>query len=115
MKLVREVIIIMAFVFVGEFLNKVVNVPIPGNIIGMVLLLLALMSGMVKLKYLESFAQFLLSHLALFFIPASVGLIALTDVLKESGHILLFISIVSTLIIMITTAYTVKYLRRWIK
>lgn len=115
MKLVRQIIVIMFFVFLGEFLNKVVKVPIPGNIIGMILLLGALLSGKLKLESIEVFGEFLLSHLAIFFIPASVGLITVFGVLKGTWHILLFISVVSTLIIMVTTAFTVKWLRRWVK
>ena len=115
MKLVRETIIILLFVFLGEFINKVLQVPIPGNILGMLLLLISLITGFVKLKSVESFAQFLSQHLALFFIPARVGLIAITGMLKDSWYILLFISVVSTFIVMITTAYAVKFLRRFVK
>jgi holin-like protein len=81
----------------------------------MVLLLSALLSGKLKLESIEEFGDFLLSHLAIFFIPASVGLMAVFGLLKGTWYILLFISVISTLIIMITTAYTVKFLRRWVK
>jgi len=115
MKLVRQIIIIMIFVFLGEFLNKVVNIPIPGNILGMVLLLVALLSRVVKLADIEIFGQFLLTHLAIFFIPASVGILAVIGVLKGTWYILLIISIVSTFVVMLTTAYVALFLRRWVK
>lgn len=115
MKLVRQIIIIMVFVFLGEFLNKFVKIPVPGNIIGMVLLLMALLSGKLKLESIEEFGNFLLAHLAIFFIPASVGLMLIFEILEGTWHILLFISVVSTVIIMVTTAFTVKWLRRWVK
>lgn len=115
MKLVRQLLLILSFVFIGDFLYKVVHIPIPGNIIGMVLLLIALLTGIIKLESIEQISQFLLSHLAIFFIPASVGLLAVTGILKGSWYILLIISIVSTLVFMVTTAIVVNFLRRWVK
>lgn len=115
MKLVRELLIILGFVVTGDFLYKVVHVPIPGNILGMMLLLIGLLSGKIKLKQIETVSQFLLSHLALFFIPTSVGLLAVTGILQDAWYKLLIISVVSTLIFMITTAYVVMLLRRLIK
>lgn len=115
MKLVRQILMILAFVFIGEFLNKVLHIPFPGNLLGMVLLLIALLTGVVKLENVDVFGQFLLSHLALFFIPASVGILALTGLLGDSWHILLFISVFTTFIVMMTTAFVVKLLRAWSK
>lgn len=115
MKLVRELLIILGFVITGDFLYKVVHIPIPGNIIGMILLLIALLTGVVKLEYINTVTQFLLSHLALFFVPASAGLLAVTGLLEGSWYKLLIISVVSTLIFMVTTAYVVIFLRRWVK
>lgn len=115
MKLVRELLIILGFVVIGDFLYKVVHIPIPGNILGMMLLLIGLVSGKIKLKHIETVSQFLLSHLALFFIPTSVGLLAVTGILQDSWYKLLIISVVSTLIFMITTAYVVIFLRRLVK
>jgi len=115
MKLVREIILILLFVVIGEFLYKVVHIPIPGNILGMILLLGALMTGIIKLEHIEGISHFLLSHLAIFFIPASVGLLGVTGILKGTWYILLLIAFISTLIVMVTTAVTVNFLRRWIK
>jgi len=115
MKLVREIILILLFVVMGDFLYKVVHIPIPGNILGMILLLVALMTGVIKLEQIEGICHFLLSHLAIFFIPASVGLLNVTGILEGTWYILLFIAVASTLIVMVTTSITVNFLRRWVK
>jgi holin-like protein len=115
MKLVRQVLLILSFVLIGEFLYKIIGVPIPGNILGMVLLLIALLTGVVKLEKIEAISQFLLAHLAIFFIPASVGILAVIGLIRESWQTLLFISIVSTFVFMVSTAYAVQFFRRWVK
>lgn len=115
MKLVRQFIIIMAFVFIGEFINKVLNVAVPGNIIGMLLLLVALKSRLVKLEDVEIFGNFLLSHLAIFFIPICVGIMAVTGALKGQLLVFSFIALSSTFIVMAVTAITVTYIKKVIK
>lgn len=115
MKLVRQFIIIMAFVFIGEFINKVLSVPVPGNILGMLLLLIALKIKLVKLEDVELFGNFLLSHLAIFFIPICVGIIAVTGALKGQLLIFTFIALSSTLIVMAVTAITVTMIKKVIK
>lgn len=115
MKFVRQFIIIMAFVFIGEFMNKSFYIPIPGNIIGMLLLLIALNFNIIRLEMVEVFGQFLLSHLAIFFIPICVGLIAVTGVLKGQLLIFSFIAISTTLIVMAVTALTVTMIKKVIK
>ncbi|MDF1616748.1 CidA/LrgA family protein [Petrocella sp. FN5] len=113
MKWIRQIIILLLMVVLGEILNKVFKIPIPGNIMGMILMLLALQTGLVKLDQVEGISKFLLNHLAILFIPAGVGLLAVTGMLKESWHILVFIAIVTTILVMVMTAWVVHALRRW--
>ena len=74
MKFFRESILILSIYFAGELVSKLLHLPIPGNIIGMILLFLLLTSNIVKVEKVEPLANFFLDHLAFFFIPASVGL-----------------------------------------
>ena len=77
MKFFRESILILSIYFAGELVSKLLHLPIPGNIIGMILLFLLLTSNIVKVEKVEPLANFFLDHLAFFFIPASVGLITI--------------------------------------
>jgi holin-like protein len=58
----------------GNWVAKRTALPIPGNLIGMVLLYALLTLGVVKLSWLEVSGSFLIRHLAFFFVPITVGL-----------------------------------------
>ena len=74
MKFFRESILLLSIYFAGEILSKLLNLPIPGSIVGMILLFVLLTSNIIKVEKVENLANFFLDHLAFFFIPASVGL-----------------------------------------
>ena len=49
MKYVKEIMWIIAFTFLGELLNTLLPLPVPAGVYGMILLLIALVTGIVKL------------------------------------------------------------------
>jgi holin-like protein len=112
LKLLRQITIILLFVFLGELLNKFIGIPIPGSILGMVLLLVSLLTGIVKLKQIDEVSRFLLDHMAVLFVPAGVGLISVIGVVKDTWWILLLISISTTFLVMSVTGLVVKFTRR---
>ncbi len=103
------------FALLGETINRLTGIPVPGNIIGMVLLLVALLTGIVKEQHIENVANFLLRHLAMFFVPLGVGLIAIAGELQKAWLAILLISIVSTVVTMSVTSLTVSALRKVVK
>jgi holin-like protein len=90
----------------------VLKIPIPGNILGMILLLIALLTGVVKMHQIEEISKFLLDHLTVFFIPAGVGLLSVTGMLKDTWFFILLISVFTTILVMSATALVVRLLRR---
>lgn len=112
MKLIRQFSILLAVVFAGEGMNRILGVPLPGSVLGLLLLLLLLMSGWVKLSDVEEVAQFFLTHLAVLFIPAGVGLLAVWGVLQAEGVVLLLISVVATVVVLLVSAGAVLLARR---
>ncbi|MDF2892128.1 MAG: CidA/LrgA family protein [Clostridia bacterium] len=112
MKLIRQITIILLFIFLGEIFNKLVGIPIPGNILGMILLLLCLLMGFVKLQQIDEISKFLLDHMAVLFVPAGVGLISVTGLVKDTWWILLLIAISTTFLVMSVTGLVVKFTRR---
>ncbi len=63
--MVRGLTLLLLFQFCGEFVSRMLDLPIPGNVLGMGLLLLGLMTNLVKIKWLEEAAELLLSNMAL--------------------------------------------------
>lgn len=112
LKLLRQVGIIVSICFIGELVHRFLNIPIPGNVIGLLLLFLCLQMKIIKLSMIEEFSTFLLDHLAFFFIPAGVGLIASTKVLSGKWLGFLSICLITTFLVMGITGHTVQLLKR---
>lgn len=70
---------------------------LPGNLVGMLLLLALLATGLLRLHWIERGASFLLRHLAFFFVPIAVGIMSFGDLLRASGLVLLAVLLASTL------------------
>jgi len=112
MKILRQLCIILSILFIGNFINKIFGLPIPGNVIGMIILLLCLLSGVVKLEMIDIISKFLLDNLAFFFIPAGIGLINSLDIIKDNWIAILSITSISTIIVIAVTGLTVQFLKR---
>ena len=79
----------------GYMLAHVLSLRLPGNLVGM-LILFALLSGrLVRLEWIQEGASILTRHLAFFFIPIAVGLIAFKEVFLQHGLAILGTLIVS--------------------
>ncbi|NPE29519.1 CidA/LrgA family protein [Methanococcoides sp. SA1] len=113
MRYIIQLAIVLAICFMGDILHDFFNLPIPGNILGMMLLLALLLTGILKLSMIEDVSNFLLKHLSFFFIPAAVGLITCLSILEGKWTALMFISVVSTFIITVVTGMTVQILIKW--
>lgn len=108
MRLLRQFSLVLGVWITGEFIVKFFRIPVPGNIFGMLLLFLLLYFKVIKLQMLEEISKFLLDHLAFFFIPSGVALIASLDILKEKWMSLLLIIILTTFIVIAVTGMTVQ-------
>lgn len=111
MKLLRQFLIVLIICVIGEVLNKVVHIPLPGSIIGMILLFVCLITGVIKVEMIEEISGFLLDHLAFFFIPSGVGLLAYAGILKKNLVPIMAICFVSTILVMIVTGLTVQLIK----
>ncbi len=75
MKYVRQSCIILFIAFLGEILNYVIPLPVPASIYGIIILFLALLSGLLKVDDVKDVGRFLVDIMQIAFIPATVGLI----------------------------------------
>ena len=108
MKLFREAIIIFGIYLLGVLITDITGVPIPGNVIGMVILFLLLYLKVIKVEQISTISNFFLEHLAFFFIPAGVGLISSFSVIKNIWLQLLIVCFGTTAITMICTGLVVQ-------
>ncbi len=103
-------VLLLLFQFVGEGLSAWFDLPMPGNVIGMALLLLALICGWVKLEWLQEAADLLLRYMAMFFVPAGVGVMLYFDLISREWLPIIAGTVISTFVVMAVTGWTMKYL-----
>ncbi len=101
--MIRGFALLLLFQLCGEFISRGLDLSIPGNVLGMGLLLLALMSNLVEIKWLVEASELLLSHLALFFVPAGVGVMVYSDLIAREWLPITVATVVSTFVVMAVT------------
>lgn len=100
MKVFRELIVIFGFYYAGEFMSKGLSLPLPGSLVGMILLFLALQVHILRLDMVEDTSQFLLDHLPFFFIPAGVSLMSSFFHIQSIWVQILLVCIITTILTM---------------
>jgi len=112
-RLLSELTVLLAIYLLGCQLALWLALPIPGGVIGLALLLLAFASGRVKPATLQLGAGLLMAEMLLFFIPALMSLLDYGGLLRQDGWRILLVIGVSTLMVMLVTAFTVELVCRW--
>jgi len=102
--MVPALVTILCFQLVGEVLSRGLNLPLPGPVVGLVLLLGAMRLRPGLSDWLRPVAQGVLAHLSLFFVPAGVGIVAHLPLLREHGLALLLAIFGSTVLALVAGA-----------
>ena len=108
MKLFYEFGIILFVTFLGEALHAVLPLPIPASIYGLLLMLLALCTRLVKLERVKRASDFLISIMPPMFIPAAVGLVAVWGELSRVLVPVSVITVLTTVLVMAVTGRTAQ-------
>lgn len=100
MKYIQQFLWILLFSFAGELLKYVIPLPVPASIYGLLLLLLALVTGILRLESVKETSKFLIEIMPLMFIPAAVGLLESWEALSGILIQVLTATVVSTVLVM---------------
>lgn len=98
---------ILFFYFLGEMLSKLIHNFIPGSVLGMVLLFLALYFKLLNPDNVRATATTITKNMALFFIPAGVGLMVYVELLSQS-LLAIVVAIAGSTILTITTVAIIQ-------
>jgi holin-like protein len=93
----------------GEALARLLKLPFPGPVIGMVLLLVALRWTLVR-DSVAAVAEFLLGHLSLLFVPVGVGVMTHLGLLSQYGVRMAVVIVLSTWVGLGVTAWVLRAL-----
>lgn len=104
-KTVLQLLIIYSVYYTGNYISLFIRniIVIPGNIIGMLIMLLLLATNVLKLSMIEETADFMLKYMGFFFVPLTVGLTESYKLTEGNIFKLIFILFASCVIVMFVT------------
>lgn len=108
----RGLAILLAFHFIGLLIQTATSLPIPANVIGLILFTACLFLKIVKLEWVETSAQLLLRHMLLFFVPFVVGTMVYFPLIGQSLLAIVFGLVLSSLISLVATGLLTQWLEK---
>ena len=100
---------------VGQKVGSLFGLALPGNIIGIALLLVLLMVGAVKVEWIDLGATILTRHMAFFFIPITVGVVGFSGLFKTHGFGIFGALAVSGLIGLVAAGWSIQAAQKIVK
>ncbi|WP_345792697.1 CidA/LrgA family protein [Thauera sp. JM12B12] len=110
--MIAALTLLLVFQLVGEVIARGLALPVPGPVIGMALLFLALMLRGGPGEDLRQTAGSLLQHLSLLFVPAGTGIVLYGDRIAAEWLPLLVALFLSTFLAIAVTALALAALTR---
>jgi holin-like protein len=98
----------------GETVVRLVGAPVPGPVVGMILLAVLMLIRIRLPEGLYETADGLLRHLSLLFVPAGVGVVQHLDLFGAQGARVLAVVVLGTVVTLVVTALVFAGLARWL-
>ena len=112
MRYLKQFTIILTISLLGEVLHYILPLPVPASIYGLLLMLAALMTGVVKRDSVREAGVFLVEIMPVMFIPAAVGLLEAWGVLRPVWLPVAVITVVSTVLVMGVSGLVTQFVIR---
>ena len=103
----RGLALLLLFQAAGELVVRVLALPFPGPVVGLVLLLAGLRASALRAP-VQAAAELLLAHLSLLFVPVGVGVVTHLELVTRHGAQLAAVVVLSTWIGMAVTALLLR-------
>lgn len=112
MEYLAQLLIILGFTFAGEALNRLIPLPIPAAVYGLVLLFLGLSTGLVKVEKIKTVSNWLIGIMGIFFVAPVVNLLDSWAAIKDALLPVLVIVVLSTVAVFAAAGIVTQWLRR---
>lgn len=114
--MLRGIAALLLFQLLGESLVFLTNLPVPGPVVGIVLLFCAMQAGK-RFGHLEyprigAVADTMLANLGLLFVPAGVGVVALWGLVQSQAVAIVAVLVLSAVFTLAVTVWTFIGVRR---
>lgn len=113
MQFLNGITLLLVYQLVGEVTVRLIGLPIPGPVLGMVMLFVTLMIRGKAPESVDQASSALLSHLSLLFVPAGVGMMAHFGRIADEWLPIALALLASTVITMAATALIMQLTTRW--
>ncbi|MBL0552257.1 CidA/LrgA family protein [Aeromonas caviae] len=107
-----QIALLAAIWLLADIAVRTLHLPLPANLTGMLLLLVCILLGVVKAQWFSAGARWLLAEMLLFFVPAVVAVVNYQELLLQEGWRIMVVLIVSTVLVLGTTALVVDKVYR---
>ena len=97
MRYVRQFTIIVIISFIGEILNRIIPLPIPASIYGLILMFACLKLKVFPVSKVKETSSFLIEVMPIMFVTPSVSIILAVDSIKNYWWQICLISIITTI------------------
>lgn len=109
--MINAIVVLLGFQLGGEVLAGLLGLPIPGPVLGALMLAAVLLVRGTPGEALSGTAHGLLSHLSLLFVPAAVGVIEHRAIFAQYGLPLVVALVVSTVAALATAALVFRLVK----
>lgn len=106
---VLQIAFIWLLCLIGDQVQTYFHLPIPGSLLALGALLLALFLHIIPVRFVQQGAHFLIAQLLLFFVPSAVGVLQLGHLLQSDGWRIALVIAVSTILVMIGTGLVAEW------
>ena len=113
MHFLNGITLLLVYQLAGEIIVRLLGVPIPGPVLGMVMLFVTMMIRGRAPESVEQASTALLSHLSLLFVPAGVGMMTHFGRIADEWLPITLALLLSTVITMVATALIMQQTSRW--
>ena len=111
MKIYLQLLIIFGFSFIGNVISNVFRLPVPGSILGMILLFLALQFKLLEFRHVDEAGSFLINNMTILFLPAGVGIMAKWNLISHFLAQILLIVVGALIINMLILGKLVEWIK----
>jgi holin-like protein len=111
-RLLAALALLLLFLALGTLAADAARLPIPGSVVGMVLLTAALRAGIVRTTWVRPAADLLLRHMGLLFVPPGVAVMVHVDLIRAEWPAILVGSAVSTVAVLLVVGGVQQRLER---
>ncbi|PKI15198.1 murein hydrolase transporter LrgA [Staphylococcus shinii] len=106
----HQALVIAIIMLISNIIESFMPIPMPASVIGLVLLFIALCTGIIKLGQVEKVGTTLTNNIGFLFVPAGVSVINSLGILSTSPILIILLIIISTLLLLLCTGFFAQML-----